>query len=111
MKKSEAKSIVEAGVTNGQIKDMLKDVYDAGAANGDRARINSTLSKASAFNIFWTYYRDKGISEGVIYAIQINVLMEFGEFWGGKKPPKKKKPTVPLKYHHEEAIDIYRGKK
>jgi hypothetical protein len=109
MNKTQAKEISKSGITVGQIKELLKKVYDSGAANNTRGKVNKSFSKSTIFNIFWKGYVDQK-DDKIIYAsgclAASNVLREFGEFWEGELPPKKYK-NKPGSFCHTEAINIY----
>ena len=104
MKKSEARQLVEAGITWGEIQQVLIDARNAGQADERRSSLNKSMTKAVAFNIFWRAIKDKdpskrveGIGSGIAAT---NVLREFNK--GSKGSSKKQLP----KPYHEEPIDI-----
>ena len=112
MNKTTAKKIAQSGITYGQIKDMLKRAYDAGAANDTVSNVNPGCTKSVCFNILWKGHAkpdDTTIkSMGDIIGAK-NALWEFGDFWDGDiskfKPTRKKaSSTNPF---HQEPIDIY----
>ena len=110
IKKTEAKQIAQSGITYGQVKEMLRVAYKAGAVNDSRAKINKTMSRTVAFNIFWKATSLKSDEEEITGLESIspyNALREFGEYWTGWRPEKKKRARarVEKEYHHEEAID------
>ena len=90
MNKQRAKQIIKAGVTIGQIRDMLVRAREAGEAeNESKATLNRTMSRGQAFGIFWNCY---GIEDDVAVdpygraaLPATNALREFGEYW--QEPP------------------------
>ena len=110
MNKTQAKRIAQSGITCGQIKSMLIAAYDAGAADNSRSQVNEGLTKAAAYNIFWSAYRDDP-DDKVIYKLgdclgAMNALREFGEFgeWEIETPKKRSEPPPP---YHETAQSPY----
>ena len=114
MDKRTAKTIAKSGITVGQIQAMLRRAYDEGAANDTRSHVNSGISRGIAFNIFWGAYEkeDEGhIIKGLGDTLgATNALREFGEYWGGLAPQKKKRSRRKAsgEFAHQEAINIYR---
>jgi len=110
MNRPEAKAIVESGITVGQIKAMLKRAYDAGAVNESQSKVNPSVSNSVTFNIFWKACRDENESEVITGIDELgarNVLREFGDYWEGYRPPKRESFKPILKFHHEQAMNIY----
>lgn len=107
MNKAQAKKIAQSGVTYGELKTMLRNARDAGAANDARGRVNESLSRACIFNILWKGFV-KEPNDKVVRGIEClgaqNAIREFGEYghWEIEVPKRRELP----KLYHEPAIDI-----
>ena len=102
MNKSQAKKIVQSGITVTQIKEMLTSAYRDGAANESRSTVNKGASKSVVFNILWKGYENQDVEipkHGIEVLGAVNALREFGDFWEGE---------TPVIHRKKETVDIYR---
>jgi hypothetical protein len=102
MNKGMAKAIIAHGITWGDIQDMMKHAYADGAANEKRAIVNKSFSKGTSFGILWKgvvgHPAEDTVPEGVSGWGARNCLREFGAYWTGWRPEKKKRDW-PAPFH------------
>lgn len=106
MNKSEAKRLVENGITYKYIKDLLIEARNSSIIWDTPSKPNKSLSVGTMFNIMWKYYGkqkddklDKIIS-GVDKLSSKNIIWQFSNI----KITKPKKQEI--KCHHQEPINI-----
>jgi len=104
-----AKAIIEHGVNWGEVRKMLLKAYDSGYCNEKRGRVNKSFSRAVSFNLLWPYVKNQRKTNNVTVVMGINYFLEFGQYWGGWKPPARTEKDYP-KIHHSECINPYRDK-
>jgi hypothetical protein len=112
MRERLARRISRNDITYGQLKEMMRAAYDAGAVNADRSVVNSSFTKGAVFNIFWPTIAKREDDElvtgyGSMKSAE-HMLREFGQFWKGWKGWRP--PAVPPKLelsapYHEEPMD------
>ena len=106
MNKSEAKKIVENGITYGEIKNLLAEARKNYTNWTNPSKCNKGLDVGTMFNIMWKHYgKIEGEElnetiEGINKLSAKNILWQFSKI----KTEKTEKPIISI--HHENPMDL-----
>lgn len=98
MNKPEARLIANTA-TYDSLRQMFLNAQKGIINWEERAVINKSMSKGTAFNILSSVFRDEFEIQKVHFISKLNSIREFGEFYPGYEKPVKKKKNLPPVMH------------